>query len=167
MKAKSSVIISSIIFLLLGLTLIIWPSVMRKILCYVLGLLVLGFGVFRLICFIKQNPGTGPMTLAVGIICIILGIFILIKADAIAKVFSFVIGLALIADSIFNIYNSIMLKKEGGSWLVYFIASIVLLGIGILLLFDPFTVIDTAMIFGGIFMIINGGIGIYVYLKGE
>ena len=167
-KTQKTIILTSVLYLILGLALIIWPSLVRTILCYVIGAAGIVLGAYMLIDFFKNKDVQykKALSLTIAIICIIAGLFLIFKAKAIVQFFAVVIGIAVIADSIMKLNISIKLKNAGSkNWGIYLILALVMLAIGVVLLFDPFKAANAATVVAGVVLVINAGSGLFMAVK--
>ena len=90
------------------------------------------------------------------------GIFIIIRPDFIPKVIAVVCGLYMLISGIVNIQDSLNLRRAGvESWNVSCISASVTTLVGILLLFDPLILGETAMIVLGIALLVSGVTNIF------
>ena len=55
LNSVTGVVLSSILFILLGLVLLLWPDIASTIVCYSLGVLILVFAVFRIVSFFTDK----------------------------------------------------------------------------------------------------------------
>ena len=158
---KKTIIFISVLFMILGLLLIIWPATVRAVICYILGAVFVIFGIIKLFRFFRSKENA--VSLAIGIVCTILGIFVLVRAQALALIFSVIAGIAIIFDSIIRLQGAFAAKKEGAaSWKKGLVIALILLAFGIFLLFDPFAGLDAAAIVAGIVLLLDGIAGIYM-----
>jgi uncharacterized membrane protein HdeD (DUF308 family) len=73
----------------------------------------------RLFCAqAKQTEGSVQFGVALGITFVVLGLFLLFKANAVVAVLAAIIGVAIIIDSIMRLQISLNLSRfSGGGWL--------------------------------------------------
>lgn len=80
---RNSMILSSVVLLLLGLTLIIWPTASQRIICFVAGALCVVIGLSRIIAQWKLSRDFGfQISYLFGILVLLVGLLLIIKADA-------------------------------------------------------------------------------------
>ena len=93
-KTKGTIILLSIVYLLVGLALIIWPTAARLAICYVIGAVAVIYGGYRLIDYLKNKnvQAGGAISLTISIVCIILGIVLIFRANAVTAIFGVIIG---------------------------------------------------------------------------
>lgn len=165
---QKALIITAIVYIVVGLLLVIWPDQARQIIIYALGAATLLYGVYRIVdYFIQKEHLEGvQIGVALGIACIVTGLFLLIKANIVVAILAAVIGIAIITDSILRLQIALNLRSFGGkNWIVLGITALVMLVFGILLLFNPFSAIRAAMIVGGASLIADGGFTLWGVLQ--
>ncbi len=164
---KTTMIILAILYVILGAVLIIWPETARNAICYTLGALLVLFGVYRIMAyFIVELPLQMQFGVAVGIACILAGLLLLFKADAVVAVFGVVIGVTLIVDSILRMQTALDIRRIGGGhWAPVLICAATMLALGILLLFNPFKAVITATIIGGVALVVEGCLTIWSIIE--
>lgn len=164
---KTTMLVLAILYVIIGVVLIVWPTTARNIICYSLGGLLVLFGVYRIMAyFIVDLPLQMQFGVAIGIACILAGLLLLFKTDAIVALFGVVIGVILIVDSIFRIQSALDIRRIGGGhWAPVFICALTMLAIGILLIFNPFKVVETATIVGGVALVVEGALTIWSIIE--
>ena len=148
-KVFRSYWILSIFCVVLGIALIIDPNFFTATIGYVIGGLFTAFGAVELIRYFAmgRDDQSYSSSLVRGIILAAIGIFIIIRPDFIPKVIAVVCGLYMLISGIVNIQDSLNLRRAGvESWNVSCISAAVTTLVGILLLFDPLILGETAMI---------------------
>lgn len=167
-KFSTIMTVVSVVFILLGLAMIIWPETSQLTICYILGALLLGYGLYRIVMyFVKKTvPEPFQFGLAMGIFCSVLGFFLLVRAKTVVAILAVIIGIAVIVDSIFRIQTALDIRKLGGThWLQLFIVALVVLALGMLLLFNPFAAVTTAVIIAGVTLVVDGCLSIWSVIQ--
>ena len=86
---QKAMLVTSIVYMVLGLVLIIWPDQARQIICYALGAAALLYGAYRIIDYFARREhleGGVQFGVALGIACVVLGLFLLFKANTVVAV---------------------------------------------------------------------------------
>lgn len=164
---KTTMIVLAILYVIIGAVLIIWPETARNIICYTLGALLVLFGVYRIMAyFIAELPLQMQFGVAIGIACILAGLLLLFKADAVVALFGVVVGVTLIVDSVLRLQTALDIRRIGGNhWAPVFICALTMLALGVLLLFNPFKAVITATIIGGVALVIEGALTIWSIIE--
>ena len=166
---QRAMLITSVIYIVVGLVLIIWPDAARQIIIYAIGTAALLYGGFRIVDFFVRKEhltGTVQFGVALGIACVLLGLFLIFKVDMIVALLAAVIGVAVIVDSVLRLQIALNLRHIGARyWMILLVTALVTLGFGILLLFNPFTAVRVATIVAGILLLIDGGFTLWGVLQ--
>lgn len=139
-------LLSSFLFLLLGILLTISPEKTVGFLSYTIGGVFLLMGIFKLITyFINKNKYMYYDYIPViAILCLIIGIIITILGSTIVSMFGIAIGIWIIVNGITKIDLSIKMKDSNVKyWFLSLIISILILVVGIYILFVPSSLLTT------------------------
>ncbi len=154
-KKYKSELISSIILIVLGL-LLVFESVDTIItISYIIGSLIIAMGTLAFINYFTSSDSYNRLSIAYGLVCIILGILIITNPVAIASIIPVIIGIGIIINSAIKLQYSLELKKISNKmWKTTMIVSLISTICGVIILFNPFqgAVIITKII--GIFLIL-------------
>lgn len=158
-KMRILMIIGALFCMALGVALIVWPNEARKIICFVIGGLVAAYGVYCIVAyFVDQTVGDGmQFGLAVGSACVLIGAFLLIRAELVMQALEMIIGVAVIIDSVIRMQIAVNIRRIGGRFSkAMLICALLTMALGTLLLFNPFAELQTATIICGVALIIDG-----------
>lgn len=151
--------VSSLIYVLFGLALILKPLLVEDLLCYLLAGAAAVIGIVRIIGYLFTKVEDRIMQdtngLAVGLSLLILAVFILMKGTMFIMLFPFVLGFMITYKGVEGIQNVVNLKKFGyPSPMVALIVACAITVFGIVVMMNPFS---TAM---ALFRML--GIGLFV-----
>jgi len=161
---RNSMIISSIIMVLLGITFIVWPAEAANMLARVLAVVILIGAVveFILFFFAKRGGFTDVMALVSGVVLAVISIFLLIRPDLLVSFFNVVFGIIIIIMGIDHIAQSLFIIRHIRTlWWVSLFVGIGATLMGILIIVNPFSATNAAMILIGITMLIEGIAGFW------
>lgn len=164
-RFKNQIIILSILYIILGLALLIWPQISLITICKFLGTIVLILGVTRLTTYFTNDGFRDSMRpdLAHGLLNILLGIFMLISPMTLVTALPIVLGIAIIVDSMLRIQLSIELKlKNYKNWWISLIFALLTAILGALLVFNPFAGGIILARYIGISLAIDGIVNLWV-----
>ncbi len=156
----------SIVMVVLGLLLFIWPGKTLELAAKLLGIALLvgaavsGFSWFRN----RKKPGGADYgTLALAIICLVAGLIVLIAPKGVITLLPKLIGLAIVVNGVLNLAQAMELKNAGNpSWVSSVVMAALTILLGLFLLFFAFGVMKTAiMIIGGI-LVYNGASNLWI-----
>ena len=156
---QKALILSAVVYLVIGLLLVIWPDVARQIVIYAIGVAAVLYGGYRIIDFFsrKEHLSGVQIGVALGIGCVMLGLFLLFRASVVVALLATVIGVAVIIDSVLRLQIALNLRLIGDKgWIALIVTAFVTMVFGILLLFNPFTAVRVATIVGGASLLADG-----------
>lgn len=142
---------------------VIWPQVSAEALCWILGLLSIGMGIYEVVRH-TQLGFAGlffRFDLALGICNILIGVMLLPPFSG-TLFLPLAAGFYVLESSIFNIQLAICMSRyKLGNWAVTLFLGIVGAIFSIFLFIDPFHGMTALMVFIGVALIINGVQGLY------
>ena len=158
-KVKWNVILSSVIYVIIGVLLIIWPDIMTKNICYVIGFCSIAIGIVNIIDYIRHDillEGY-KYSLVIGLAFILVGIFILTKVEMVMSIIPFLLGLAVTISGFMKFQNAIdLIRLKYSGWGVVLFISGLNIAFGIVLMANPFASAMILSICIGIGMIYSG-----------
>lgn len=168
-SGASGKIIASLAYLILGFFMVLSPSAITHTICYVLGTILIVFGLFNILIFFIRREMNLYSGLILGIIATAFGIFTLFSAELIIRIIPLTLGIIIVIDSLIDIADSLQLKALGMKrwWIKTAIAVIVLL-LGLSFIFFSGAFGKFLMIILGIVLIYKGIAGFLdLALKGH
>lgn len=155
-KMCSMSLTTSLILVIVGFLLLIFPEVILSLISYILGGIVLVNGALTILRYFKENnQNIWNFDLAYGILCSILALVIIFNPNAIISIIPLILGIWMMISSIFKIQYSLNLRTyHSDKWKLTLILAIITLICGVLLMVNPFSgaVAITKVI--GIFIIV-------------
>lgn len=133
-------LLSSVVFLLLGVILVNHPEDTIKVVSYVLGALLIAFGTIRLISYFKSRDKFEyyDFNLMLGSLCFLVGLVIIIFGTSIASIFGIIVGIWIVLSSINRMNLSFALKDSGIKyWYISLTIAILVLISGLYVIFSP------------------------------
>lgn len=128
-----SYIITALAFLVLGVVMVIKPSLAMNALCYLVGAVLTVYGVFNIFSFLFARERTVTFELIVGVLTTAIGIFTLISPSSIMNILQLVLGLVIIIDSLLGLKRAFALRElESKGWKTMLILSVAAAVLGIL-----------------------------------
>lgn len=150
-------ILSSVIFIALGVFLFSKPETTISTISYILGIIIILLGSFAFGKYFqtRQDGNKFSFSLIYGVLSMVIGLILILNPTALATLIPFVIGFWMIINSTVKIQYSLNLKQyESKAWIPTFIIGLLNLICGLVMIFNPFegAVLITKMI--GLFIII-------------
>lgn len=157
--AKYGYIIISVVFCLVGLTMILLPTPSVTVIGYFFGIAMMVFGIIKLIGYFSKDLFrlAFQYDLQFGILLLILGGITLLKPENTMTFICISLGVCIIADCLFKMNIAFEAKSFGiRSWWLILTLSIFAGIIGLLLVFRPSAAIQTIIILLGISLLAEG-----------
>lgn len=157
-KSRIAYFIMSVLLFAVGLCLIIWPSFITKVICYIIGSIALIAGIIELVIFFVRDISvkTVSYSLIIGFLSSIFGLILLLKPDNSAVFFSMLFGVFIIIDSVLKLQTSFELRNLGVlRWWVNLILALASAVLGVLLVINPFATTNILFIFMGISLVVD------------
>ena len=132
-------IIFSMLFIAIGIFLLLKPETAINIICYVLGVLLILWGVVSMIQFFSDKTSESYLSISFifGAFMFIFGLIILIKPEIIASIIPLLLGIWMLINGVTKLSYSLTINKLSNAT-VSIIGSILIIILGILLIFNPF-----------------------------
>ena len=132
-------IIFSILFIAIGIFLLLKPETAINIICYVLGVLLILWGVVSMIQFFSDKTSESYLSISFifGAFVFIFGLIILIKPEIIASIIPLLLGIWMLINGVTKLSYSLTINKLSNAT-VSIIGSILIIILGVLLIFNPF-----------------------------
>lgn len=128
-----SYIITALAFLVLGIVMVVKPTLAMNALCYLVGIVLTVYGGFNIISFLMAKERIVTFELIVGIFTAAIGIFTLISPSSITNILQLVLGLVIIIDSLLGLKRAFALRDlDSRGWCAMLILSIAAAVLGIL-----------------------------------
>ena len=157
-SVRNHMIIASILLLLIGVAFIVWPDEAARILARATAIAIIGVGVFEMILFfIGKHKGIVDIPAIIsGVLLIALGVYLLIQPDTMLNFFNIIFGLIILIIGLDHLFQAIFIIRHVRSlWWITLIVGVAAIGLGVLILVNPFSAVRTAMIIVGITMVIE------------
>ena len=157
-ELKKNMILLAVFYLILGIILVLFPEGSGYAICYLIGGLAIIYGIFHLVLYQRTKSPfvTYRYDLVQGIIGLAIGIYVIIVPEILIETLPVVLGVVVMIDSIVKIQNAWDLKRMGyDRWWLVMIGALVTLVFGLLMVFYPFTVYLSVIVFVGISLIVN------------
>lgn len=151
-------LIESIIFAIIGIVLMQNPEGTVKFITYVLGILFILAGIYKIIAYIyeKGQGGLYNYNLVYGIMAVVIGIITMVFSGTIGALFRIIIGVWIIYSSLLRMTTSFRLRSLNSNvWIVSLVLSIIMLICGIYVIVNSGAIVATIGLFILIYSIID------------
>ena len=139
-KLRQQTIISSVIFMVVGLFMLVVPAQYDTVVVYTVGCLLIIFGEVMVWDFIAGDKKLiDSIVLTFALLLILLGIYILVSGNDILKVLSVLFGILLMFDGFHStVYAWVYARRAGKKWWgVLVVLSLMLIAAGIIIFLNP------------------------------
>jgi len=155
---RKNLVIQGIVFLLLGILFVAFPDKILMGISIYLGIVMLVPGVVMIATPLARREGSAsPALLTEGVLLTLFGLLFIFRPEMVGKLLALFVGIWMIGAGIMQVAGSAAKKSMGWKyWWVQFLAGILLLIAGIVILFNAFSVSVALMIWFGVIMIIFG-----------
>ena len=100
-SVKWNLILAALAYVVLGVVLLAWPDTTGNVLCTLLGILLLGYGIFQIIGFFTRGDegwGSGAVYLLAGLCAVALGVFALSSPEKVLAILPVALGAVVVVD---------------------------------------------------------------------
>lgn len=156
MKAVNYYMLRSVVALVLGVLLVMWPQTAMEYLVITIGVLFFVPGLISLISYFMQKQG--GMFPVVGVGSLLFGLWLMVMPNFFINTLMYVLGFFLLLGGIQQIASLIAARKYGSIPFGFFIVPILLLiaGIVVLSMYNPSQMVSWIFILLGISSIVYG-----------
>lgn len=160
-KALGAYVTFAFIFVVLGICFLAWPQTSILTICYILGAVILAWGIVKISGFVKNKDSNKSFSfqfnLVLGIFLAVAGALLLVFPKFIIPVFPILIGIMITADGLHKIKAGIDAKSMNHkNWWLIEIAALVTIIFGICLILNPFEATNAMIILLGFALLIDG-----------
>ena len=137
---------------LVGLVLALIPDAFNNLIGIIVGLSLLIIGLASIFQYMQNKIGTN-YNLVTGILYSVLGAFIMLYPGSVLRLIAVCLGVYLIINGLMKVSLSFALKEVSTSWVGTLIIGILIVILGVILIFNPFSGVAITKI-TGIFLVI-------------
>lgn len=159
-----------IVYFVLGLLMVIFPETINDIINYIIGGLLMLFGIDYIVRYLSNNKVTtySKYSLTVGIVPIICGVFLICNPEVLVSIIPFVAGMIILMDAFEKLKHAIDLKKmKYDEWWVDLIVAILFIVFGIIVIMNPFDAAKLLIRILGIFFLVDCFIDVWTNFSYE
>lgn len=167
-KFRASSYAVMIVYIIAGLIMLLNPGFVSDAVNYVIGVLVIIYGVIYSISLYQKREIEmyGKFDFLAGIICVSFGLFLILNPDTLGSLIPFCGGVILLMDAIRFIINSFKLKKLFyRSWIVNLIIGLIFLAFAILIIIKAKDISLLLIRFIGAFLIIDAVLDFFTEIR--
>ena len=157
-------VVLSVLMVLLGAVLFLWPGKSLELAARILGIaLLVGAGIFGVQWYRDRHKlNAGYATLATAILCLVAGLIVLLAPRGLVSLLPKLIGVAVLLNGILNLAQALETRKQGGSWLSPLVMAALTILLGLFLILFAFRVMKVAVMVIGVISIYNGASNLWI-----
>lgn len=163
---KTWAIILSVLMMVLGIVMMIWPNVSAMAVCCLMGAICIATGVYELIRYFDLGV-VGVLfrhDLLISILSIITGIVFLCHPLGALTILPIILGFYIIIAGVFSIQISTESRSFGiSNWWKSLFFGIIGIIFGLLMVINPFAGASALMEFAGVALLLTGIENLYVF----
>lgn len=159
-RIKALYITISILTLLAGIALVIWPGASVITICYVVGSAAILVGAVRLAGYFSKDSYNlnFQFDFAMGLVFLILGTVLIFHPGDTVAVLHFSVGILVLVDSVFKLQTALDAKHFGlKKWWVMLLCALLCAGLGLVLVILPFRTAEILVRVTGAALAVNSG----------
>ena len=159
-RIKARYITISILSLLVGIALVIWPGASVITICYVVGSAAILVGAVRLAGYFSKDSYNlnFQFDFAMGLVFLILGTVLIFHPGDTVAVLHFSVGILVLVDSVFKLQTALDAKHFGlKKWWVMLLCALLCAGLGLVLVILPFRTAEILVRVTGAALAVNSG----------
>ena len=147
-------IVLSILFMIVGLLLIVWPKASLDTFAYVIGTIMIIYDIYSFIDSFSINPALCLFQMTNSILSFLLGICVFLNPSIFESIIPITLGIFFVISGIFSLRISFIIKDMGSSFVMSLISSILMIICGIILIINPAGTIIVLTTLIGILLIV-------------
>lgn len=155
---RNSLVLTSVLYVILGVVLMLFPDTSLKLACTLIGVVTLGYGVVRVVSYVRDGGAYSQrFDLFIGVVLAALGVFLLVCPQFIASIIPVALGIYILVDSFTAMKKALDMKALGfEKWWISFLVAVALAVFGAVVVFRPFAVMSSLVVFIGVGFIFDG-----------
>ena len=157
-EIKKSILATSLLYILIGLVLVIYPALPFKLITYVIAALLAVIGIVQIITFFTKKIGdTSNNGLFTGMIMLFVAALAYWKVDMIVELLPLVLGFIIVISGILTLQDAVnTMRIRSMSWVVLLITALVKIGLGLFIVLYTFEALELAVRIVGVGFLISG-----------
>lgn len=155
-RLERSTLWQAVIYFVLGVLILLYPRFFFDVMVYVIAGYLAIMGIWMIFRGLRRRQGGLPPTFFMGLIYLILAAVVFFFADTLASLLPILIGALFLFGGIIRLIQALGYRQSMSErWLWFLIGSLLWIGVGILMLTNPFSsLLVLFQLFGGILIAI-------------
>jgi len=165
-KIKMYTLLVSLLYVIMGLIMLLNPGFILDAVNYIVGILILLYGVIYIARFLSKNTFNtlSKFSLLAGLLCVTFGIYILLNPTLLSSIIPFAAGMLLLVDGLGKFKDAMAFKKVNYKrWWIGLIVAVIFIGFGIYMILNAFNVSKLIIRIIGAILIVDAISDLWVY----
>lgn len=156
-EKRTKLIVAAVAYIIIGLILLIFPTLTAKVVAYVFATVMLLAGIYGLISYFTSRPELTNRGLYYGLLAILIAIFIYSRINLVISIVPVLLGFSIALSALMTFQQTIdMLRLKLKGWIPMLVVAILNLVLGILVILNPFASAAALMSIVGIGLLFSG-----------
>lgn len=156
-EKRTKLIVAAVAYIIIGLILLIFPTLTAKVVAYVFATVMLLAGIYGLISYFTSRPELTNRGLYYGLLAILIAIFIYSRIGLVISIVPVLLGFSIALSALMTFQQTIdMLRLKLKGWIPMLVVAILNLVLGILVILNPFASAAALMSIVGIGLLFSG-----------
>lgn len=157
-EMKKSIVVSSLLYVLIGVLLIIFPGLLLKYSIYVMSAVLAIVGIISVISFFVKKIGDEKNNgLFTGLIALFIAFFVYWYQGMIKDIIPLVLGFVIVVSGVLTLQDAVnTMRIKSMSWIPLLVTSLVKIGIGLFAVLYPDNTADLILRIIGVGFILSG-----------
>ena len=154
----------SILMIVIGLVLVIWPGHVMTTALAILGVALLVGGVISIVSWYRgRGHDAGFLTLAEGLLMAVAGIVVLSAPKFLISIVPVAVGIVVLINGVVNLAQALDQRREGYSrWTLSLALAVLTIILGLLVILNPFSTMEMLVMAIGVVIIYNGASNLWI-----
>lgn len=167
-KIKANALLSAILYTIFGLVLLIWPGTSAQVLTTALGMILVLCGLGNIGDYVFHRDGSlySVLRLISGIVLAVIGLWLTTQPNLLTVVVPRVMGVLICFHGFSDLGSALTLRKKSAlRWPMALLLAVITLALGLLLIYNPFSVFATVVRIIGAILLFDGISDIWIALQ--
>jgi|GEM_PF-1955250 len=137
---KRNKFITSVIFIVIGVILLVEPEISLSVICRLAGCLFFAGGAYTTVMYLisKNRTLVESGILTVGVTGAVIGLWIVFHPEFLSALVPTIIGILVVVSGVLNVLESLTIRKENNeNFIIPLVLSVITIVLGILILLQP------------------------------
>lgn len=155
---RNSLVFTSVLYVILGVVLMIFPETALNLSCTVIGVVTLVYGGVRIASYFRDGGAyANRFDLFFGVVLAAVGVFLLVCPQFIVSLIPIALGIYILVDSFTAMKKALDMKSLGfEKWWISFLAAAALAAFGVVMIVNPFGTMASLVVFIGAGFVFDG-----------